>query len=91
MRDEKRENCITIAIALSFSVICIQDLQMDAASLLMIISLAIYGASTFRLFGHGPKRLAKSKCYSTYELVEVVTYDTHYDEVRRYQCLKLVV
>ena len=70
------------------SVICIQDLQMAAASLLMIISLAIYGASTFRLFGHQHKRHHRHRagkfnhCYSTYELVQVVTYDTHYDEVR---------
>ena len=83
-----------IAIALSFSVICILNLGLMAQALLtaLIISLAIYGqASAFRRFGHRyykrPIRHlhAKSRCHFTYELVQVVTYDTHYDEVIQYQ------
>ena len=89
-------NCNS-TIALSFSVICILNLglmaqPLQAALLTLIISLAIYGeASAFRLFGHQRhykkpiRHLAKSRCHFTYELVQVVTYDTHYDEVRRYQ------
>ena len=84
-------NCNS-TIALSFSVICILNLGLMAQALLtaLIISLAIYGeASAFRRFGHRYykrpiKHLhAKSRCHFTYELVQVVTYDTHYDEVRR--------
>ena len=81
-----------IAIALSFSVICILNLGLMAQALLtLIISLAIYGqASAFRRFGHRYykrpiRHLAKSRCHFTYELVQVVTYDTHYDEVIQYQ------
>ena len=92
MREER--NCNS-TIALSFSVICILNLglmaqPLQAALLTLIISLAIYGeASAFRRFGHRyykrPIRHlhAKSRCHFTYELVQVVTYDTHYDEVRR--------
>ena len=88
-----------IAIALSFSVICILNLGLMAQALLtLIISLAIYGqASAFRRFGHRyykrPIRHlhAKSRCHFTYELVQVVTYDTHYDEVRRYQKSKFLL
>ena len=92
MREER--NCNS-TIALSFSVICILNLglmaqPLQAALLTLIISLAIYGeASAFRLFGHQRhykrpiRHLAKSRCHFTYELVQVVTYDTHYDEVRR--------
>ena len=95
MREREREklqhNCTL------FSVICILKLGLMAphAALptIIIISLAIYGASAFRPFGHRLPRPfhAKSRCHFTYELVQVVTYDTHYDEVRRYQKSKFLL
>ena len=50
-----------------------------------LLIFMITESCSFSFFGGGDYDGGggKYKCYSTYELVEVWTYDTHYDEVRQ--------
>ena len=49
----------------------------------LIVLLLAANTQAFSIFGGGDEKDGgKYKCFSTYELVQVIKYDIHYDEVR---------
>ena len=49
----------------------------------LIVLLLAANTHSFSIFGAGDEKDGgKYKCFSTYELVQVIKYDVHYDEVR---------
>ena len=73
-----QKNCIN-------HVICIKMVSMLAPLFrgLIIILIAMFVVNISESFSiFGKDSAGKFKCFSTYELVQVLKYDIHYDEVR---------